>query len=815
MEHRHRAGSSHQSNKPFKSRHATKGALREASKGKINRNAVKQGNNVKTVSKADRRHAAKIIQQKKREDITRISRIFEGRQGAPKIIPVLPLCPDSDVDSAIEAIYKSLALEMPANATQEATIVHVERFKQKIQLVPLKRNFIDVIDAFKVADFGILLMSADVEVDQFGINCLLAILNQGIVNVVPVVQNIENTPAKLRTSTRKSLTAFVQQFFPEEEHLFTLDSDNDCISALRFITAQRPKPMSWRDNHPYMLAEQVEFDHTSAETGTLKVTGYARGNPFNANRLVHLQNFGDFQIQQITSASVAATASDMQEDIQVIDTPKPDEQDDLIAENEPDFMNNEQTWPTEEELAEADARVRRMRNLDGGEPTKKRVPKGTSSYQAAWIFDDDDADYSEVEDEEDAAMQEDEEEDDDDVVQPATSAFPEEEEEYEEIDMESKDTYKDEFSAEEEARQYEEYLKNRQTEFDSHNDFPDEIDTPMHITARERFARYRGLQSFRTSPWDPYENLPIDYSRIFQFENFGRTKLRVVSQAIVGNVKPGTRITVWISNVPLQAYEAYDRTRPFILFGLLQYEHKMSLINLQVQRDNAYEETVRSKDPLVMHMGFRRYNVKPIYSQNTNKGTNHVHKFERFMKMGRSYVATIYGPVVFGKMPVMFYKETDSVNGMFGVGVDVRKASCCIDAFVFTSLEPILVSSGTFMDVDVKRIIAKRIILSGHPFKCHKRSAVIRFMFFNVEDIYWFKPVQLTTKYGRVGHISESLGTHGYMKCIFDGTLTQQDTIMMCLYKRVFPKWNTEIYRGGLDKSVEAPSAVKSTAMEE
>lgn len=109
--------------------------------------------------------------------------------------------------------------------------------------------------------------------------------------------------------------------------------------------------------------------------------------------------------------------------------------------------------------------------------------------------------------------------------------------------------------------------------------------------------------------------------------------------------------------------EAYDKTRPFILFGLLQYEHKMSLINLQVQRDNAYEDTVRSKDPMVMHMGFRRYNVKPIYSQNTNKGTNHVHKFERFMKLGRSYVATIYGPVVFGKMPVMFYKETDNVNG--------------------------------------------------------------------------------------------------------------------------------------------------------
>ncbi|RCI05366.1 hypothetical protein CU098_010898 [Rhizopus stolonifer] len=708
MEHRHRAGSSHQSNKPFKSRHATKGQLREASKGKINRTSVKQANGLKTVSKIDRRHAAKILQQKKREDVTRISRIFEGRQGAPKIVPVLPLCPDSDVASAIASLYRSLGLQVPSNADTEATVLPVERFKQKVQLVPLKRNFIDVIDAFKVADFGILLMSSDVEVDSFGINTLLAILNQGIVNVVPVVQHMDKVPAKLRTSTKKSLTAFVQQFFPEQEHLYSLDTDNDSLSALRYIT------------------DNVEYDPITPERGTLK-------------------------IQQITSADLTHQ-NEMQQDAQVIDTPNPEEQDDLVAENEPDFMDNEQTWPTEEELAEADARVRRMRQLDNEESTK-RVPKGTSSYQAAWIVDEEDAEYSEEEEEEDQMM----DEEDDDVVEPAAT-----------------------------------YLKQRQEEYQNYDEFPDEIDTPMHITARERFARYRGLKSFRTSPWDPYENLPIDYARIFQFGNFARTKARVVSQAIVGNVKPGKRITLWIRNVPQEAFDAYDKTRPFVVFGLLQYEHKMSLINLQVQRDNAYEEAVKSKDPMILHMGFRRYRTKPIYSQNTNKGTNHVHKFERFMKMGRSYVATVYGPVVFGKMPVMFYKETDNVN------------------------EPILVSSGTFMNTDVKRIIAKRIILSGHPFKCHKRSAVIRFMFFNVEDIYWFKPVQLTTKYGRVGHIIESLGTHGYMKCMFDGPLTQQDTVMMCLYKRVFPKWNTELYTGGLDKSVASSSSdSKVTAMEE
>lgn len=51
-------------------------------------------------------------------------------------------------------------------------------------------------------------------------------------------------------------------------------------------------------------------------------------------------------------------------------------------------------------------------------------------------------------------------------------------------------------------------------------------------------------------------------------------------------------------------------------------------------------------------------------------------------------------------------------------------------------------------------------LVLGHPLKIHKRSAVIRFMFFNREDILYFKPVKLRTKMGRIGHIKEPLGLY-------------------------------------------------------
>lgn len=56
----------------------------------------------------------------------------------------------------------------------------------------------------------------------------------------------------------------------------------------------------------------------------------------------------------------------------------------------PDLLANEQTWPTEEEMMGAqDAETEDLQKR------VKRVPKGTSAYQAAWIFDDDDDDEEE------------------------------------------------------------------------------------------------------------------------------------------------------------------------------------------------------------------------------------------------------------------------------------------------------------------------------------------------------------------------------------------------------------------------------------
>lgn len=212
-----------------------------------------------------------------------------------------------------------------------------------------------------------------------------------------------------------------------------------------------------------------------------------------------------------------------------------DDADSLASTNIPDddeFGMDEQTWPTEEEMASAPAALAARDRADmppparpGTTPKLKKVAKGTSAYQAAWIIDEDEDD-----DESGAGS-----DDDDDAMKHERGHGDEDNNEEEEEETEFVDTLADEttsvsqrpfadLSPEQEEAQLQEYLASRSAARNAANaddlDFPDEVDTPLHMPARERFARYRGLKSFRTSQWDPYEELPRDYGRCFMLEDW-------------------------------------------------------------------------------------------------------------------------------------------------------------------------------------------------------------------------------------------------------------------------------------------------------
>lgn len=158
----------------------------------------------------------------------------------------------------------------------------------------------------------------------------------------------------------------------------------------------------------------------------------------------------------------------------------------------------------------------------------KKVPKGWSDYQAAWIVesdvegDDDDGsedDDDDVEDEQFMSCEEDN----------SDQEGNEEDNDFESVTESEVGVSDEKYDATIDAHEEHEMLQKLAAAKEDQQ-FPDEVDTPQDVPARERFMRYRGLESFRTSAWDPKENLPSDYARIFQFENYDRTRKRIFKE---------------------------------------------------------------------------------------------------------------------------------------------------------------------------------------------------------------------------------------------------------------------------------------------
>lgn len=113
--HHHRP-SLKQSNKSFKTKHASKGSLKAAAKGRVeaSKSGKHRSGQVATAAqlKANRRNTAKQLQSQKRAAIAAQNKLTKGAEAkAPRIVAVIPLCQDVKAATVIEELVRSGGFE--------------------------------------------------------------------------------------------------------------------------------------------------------------------------------------------------------------------------------------------------------------------------------------------------------------------------------------------------------------------------------------------------------------------------------------------------------------------------------------------------------------------------------------------------------------------------------------------------------------------------------------------------------------------------------------------------------------------------------
>ncbi|KAK9812112.1 hypothetical protein WJX73_007769 [Symbiochloris irregularis] len=711
-----------------------------------------------------RHNTAKQIRDAKRAELLAHHR----SQTAPAVVAILPLSQDVDSGMLWNAL---LSASMPNNnatlaeASGEAEmkdalgasvhpwapteVVVQGPPKQRLTLLPPLIGNVDamsIVDIGRAADVIILAMpchdtdAATKHIDPTGLASMAVLRSLGLPTLVAVATVGPSASLKDRAQAKKTVAAALDVEVPG-------------------------------DHKGARISDESSADESS-RTCCLHLRGYIRGTALSANQLIHVPTAGDYQISHISSANPpAAHNSDRHTQThkrkRAADGADEASREGLEREHQGDNLAGEQTWPTQEELAEA-------ATSQADSSHRRRLPKGTSEYQAAWILDDggdDEEEYEEVDDQPDSTH----------PSKAASHAFSEmgdgdaemgddeDGDEGSEVDVGSSDVG---MNAQEAKRRW-----GAQQE-DAH--FPDEVDTPTDMPARQRFAKYRGLKSWRTSPWDPMESLPRHYSRVFalQYPKRAHARANALQAEAAHNasgVPSGVYVEVCIVNVPCTAAvrvlartEAFLKgtAAPLVARGLLQHEAKLSVLNFSLRKASTYQAPVANKAQLVLCTGLRTWEGKGVLS--SDEPGSDKHKMERYLHPGRQCMLSIIAPISYGPLPLLVFLRDEAGNLQ-------------------------LAASGSLRSCNPNRPVLKKIVLSGYPVRVHKVKGVVRWMFHTAEDVRWFRPLGLWTKRGRHGHIREPVGTHGAMKCIFDAPLSQQDVVCASLYKRVFPQWPQEL----------------------
>lgn len=576
-------------------------------------------------------------------------------------------------------------------------------------------------------------------------------------------------------------------------------------TLVRTLCTMACAPAKWVANAPrsYVLTDCKAYDY-DASTKELRLTGHVRGvASLDVNALFHVPGVGTFAGKSLQRAVPPLAKSHQskttgvakhheEEETEIIVVANPAQRESLNMYAAPDALEGEQNLIGFDDEGDEEKRE------DEGDDDAFARPAGWSDYQSAWL----DA----VDQDIDGANN-----NDDDDNGELAKALNNKKASSASIATEGGMDLDDANNEVSETERLS-LMAQRKKQHSDENDFPDEVQVQEDEKARERFARYRSLKSFRKSHWDAKENLPDSFASIYHFSSFKQTQRTVMNdrkdlvreaEACKGNffgksppkpagdeamadvsdeedddflegcVPSGSYITLTLEEVPAEAMANIAPNALLTAVAILSHENKVSVLHMGLSQTPGCDSTdekfpIKSKDVLTFRCGWRTWKARPVFSQNNLNCDKH--KFERFLPTGGAFfAASVFGPVTYTPCPILVFRE----RGDNAVGGVKRE----------------LVAIGSMMGADADRIVVKRIVLTGYPVRVHKRHATVKYMFYEPEDVKWFTPAGLHTKHGLQGNIVQSVGEHGTMKCLFNAPIKQHDTVCLPLYKRIYPKY--------------------------
>ena len=226
--------------------------------------------------------------------------------------------------------------------------------------------------------------------------------------------------------------------------------------------------------------------------------------------------------------------------------------------------------------------------------------------------------------------------------------------------------------------------------------------------------------------------------------------------------KAGTYARLIVQNVPYEFIENYNPRFPLLIGGLQPTEERMGFVQVRIKRHRWHKKILKTNDPLIFSLGWRRFQTTPVYSISDSRTRNRMLKYtpEHMHCFG-----TFYGPLA-------------APNTGF----------CCVQSFSNKNPGFRLAATGVVLNVDEGTEIVKKLKLTGHPYKIFKNTAFIKDMFSTSLEIAKFEGASIRTVSGVRGQIKKALSKpEGNFRATFEDKVLMSDIVLLRAWYPIRP----------------------------
>eukprot|EP00051_Salpingoeca_urceolata_P033969 m.22984 g.22984 ORF g.22984 m.22984 type:complete len:1182 (+) comp7018_c0_seq1:219-3764(+) len=226
--------------------------------------------------------------------------------------------------------------------------------------------------------------------------------------------------------------------------------------------------------------------------------------------------------------------------------------------------------------------------------------------------------------------------------------------------------------------------------------------------------------------------------------------------------RPGLYVRVEVAGVPCEFKEHFDPAYPIIAGGLLPGEDALGFVQLRFKKHRWYRKVLKTRDPLIFSVGWRRFQSVPLFAMQDVNGRNRMLKYTP----EHMHCHTItYGPVSPPGTGCLALQSVSDETPHFRIA-----------------------ATGVVVELDRNADIVKKLKLIGHPMKVYKNTAFIKDMFTSALEVAKFEGASLRTVSGIRGQIKRAIKSpQGAFRATFEDKILMSDIVFLRAWYPVKP----------------------------